>query len=334
MSTYQCFVGIDIGALSASFAWASATQAVSSAQSLGLSTAADLSAWLDVFTALPNSPAETLVVMEATGTYWIRLGLTLHRAGYAVSVINPTQAHHFAQAQLRRAKTDGLDAQMLAELARVLQPTIWLPPPDEYEALEQCLAQRDALLDIRTQEGNRLHALKQRAVIDPVVQQRFEAHLAFLHQTLKAIEQQINHLLTTIPHWQEAAQRLLSIPGIGQVSAAWLLVATVNFSACPSPEDAAAYAGLVPHPQTSGSSRRGHTGVGGGGHARLRKTLYMATLSAVRFNPHIRCFYQRLCAAGKPKKVALCAAARKLIHLAWAIVVKKRFYDPTFGLIS
>lgn len=334
MSTYQCFVGIDIGALSASFAWGSATEAVSPAHSLGLSSATDLSAWLDAFSALPNSPAETLVVMEATGTYWIRLALTLYRAGYAVSVINPAQAHHFAQAQLRRAKTDYLDAQMLTQLALALQPAAWKPPPDEYEALEQCLTQRDALLDIRTQESNRLHALRQRAFIDPTVQARFEAHLHFLEQTLKALEQHITHLLQTIPHWREAAQRLLSIPGIGQVSAAWLLVATVNFSTCPSPEDAAAYAGLVPHPRTSGSSRRGFTGVGGGGHARLRKTMYMAALSAVRFNPHIRSFYQRLCAAGKPKKVALCAAARKLIHLAWAMVVKQRFYDPTYGFPS
>jgi len=333
MSSYQCFVGIDISAQEASFAWASMDQVVSQARSLALN-AEGLRLWIEAFSHLPAAPAETLVVMEATGTYWIRLALTLYRAGYIVSVINPTQAHHFAQAQLRRAKTDALDAQMLTELALALQPAAWKPPPDDYDTLEQCLAQRDAVLDMRTQERNRLHALSFRANVNPSVRERFQEHVRFLEQALKDIELQIAHLLQTIPEWHDAAQRLLSIPGIGQVSAAWLLVATVNFSSCPSPEDAAAYAGLVPHPRTSGTSRRGATGVGHGGHARLRSTLYMATLSAVRFNPHIRHFYERLCALGKPKKVAMCAAARKLIHLAWALVVKERFYDPSYGFAS
>lgn len=333
MSTYQCFVGIDISAQEASFAWATTDHVVNQARSLALS-AEGLTGWLEALADLAVAPVDTLVVMEATGTYWIRLALTLYRAGYIVSVVNPAQAHHFAQAQLRRAKTDALDAQMLTELAFALQPTAWKPPPEDYDTLEQCLAQRDAVLDMRTQERNRLHALSYRPQVNAAVQERFQAHVGFLEQELKAIEQQITHLLQTIPDWHEAAQRLLSIPGIGQVSAAWLLVATVNFSSCPSPEDAAAYAGLVPHPRTSGTSRRSKTGVGKGGHARLRSTLYMATLSAVRFNPHIRHFYQRLCAAGKPKKVAMCAAARKLIHLAWAVVVKERFYDPTYGFAT
>lgn len=330
MVSYQYFVGIDIGAQAGSFAWARVGQKVSQACSLSLSLES-LPAWLDAFEQLKVAPADTLVVMEATGTYWIRLALVLHQAGYGVSVINPTQAHHFAQAQLRRAKTDPLDAQMLTELGMALQPAVWKPPPEDYETLEQCLAQRDAVLDMRTQERNRLHALSFRVNVNTNVTERFQAHLRFLEQALKDIELQIAHLLQTIPEWQAAAQRLLSIPGIGQVSAAWLLVATVNFSSCPSPEDAAAYAGLVPHPRTSGTSRHGTMGVGHGGHARLRSTLYMATLSAVRFNPHIRHFYERLCARGKPKKVAMCAAARKLIHLAWALVVKERFYDPNYG---
>lgn len=330
MLNYQSFIGIDISAQEASFAWAKADHVVSQARSLSLSPD-KLMRWVEILASLNLVPTDTLVVMEATGTYWMRLALTLHQAGYAVSVINPAQAHHFAQAQLRRAKTDALDAQMLTELAWALQPPVWNPPPEDYETLEQCLVQRDALLDMRTQERNRLHALSFRATVHPAVSERLKAHLDFLEQSLKAIDQQIDHLLQTIPEWHAAAQRLLSIPGIGQTSAAWLLVATVNFMSCPSPEDAAAYAGLVPHPRTSGTSRRGATGVGHGGHARLRSTLYMATLSAVRFNPHIRHFYERLCARGKAKKVAMCAAARKLIHLAWALVVKERFYDPDYG---
>ena len=114
---------------------------------------------------------------------------------------------------------------------------------------------------------------------------------------------------------------------MGAITAAWLLVATHNFTDCQSPEQVAAYAGLVPYKRESGTVR--HRGrIGHTGHARLRRALYMATLSATRHNPAIKTFYDRLRAKGKPMKVARCAAARKLIHMAWAVVTKQTPYDP------
>jgi transposase len=140
--------------------------------------------------------------------------------------------------------------------------------------------------------------------------------------------------LTTVLHdgaWAESASLLASITGVGMVTSAWLLVATLNFEACPSAEAATAYAGLAPLARESGSSVRGRAQIGHGGHARLRTALYMATLAAARFNPVIKPYYDRLRAAGKPAKVARCAAARKLLHLAWAVVTKGQPFDPAYG---
>jgi len=124
--------------------------------------------------------------------------------------------------------------------------------------------------------------------------------------------------------WTESAALLTGITGISAITTAWLLVGALNFTACASAESAAAYAGLVPLARESGSSVRGRAQIGPGGNARLRKALYMATMSAVRFNPLIQAQYERLRAAGKPSKVARCAAARKLLHLAYAVVTKRR----------
>jgi transposase len=124
---------------------------------------------------------------------------------------------------------------------------------------------------------------------------------------------------------------LQSIPGLGPSTTAWLLVATVNFHLCATPEAAVAYAGLSPLQHESGTSIRGRPHVGRGGHGRLRKALYLASLSACQHNPVIKPFYARLRAQGKPAKVARCAAARKLLHLAWAVVTKRQRFDAGYG---
>ena len=132
--------------------------------------------------------------------------------------------------------------------------------------------------------------------------------------------------------WAESASLLLSITGIGVVTTAWLLVGTLNFQGCASAASASAYVGLVPLEHESGSSVRNRAQIGHGGNARLRTALYLATLTAARFNPVIKAHYQRLRAAGKPNKVARCAAARKLLDLAWAVVTKRQPFDPAYGM--
>jgi transposase len=277
------------------------------------------------------APARTLLVLEATSTYWVQLASTLHEAGYQVSVVNPKQAHDFAGALLQRAKTDPLDARMLAQLGAKLTPPRWAPPPTIYHELRQRLAQRDSLLVLRRQVLNQHHALLHERTVIQAVADRQQALVATIDEQIAALEEELAGVLAQHSAWAASIVRLQSIPGVGLVTAAWLVVTTLNFTACPSVEAATAYAGLAPQPWQSGSSVRGRAHIGHSGEGRLRTALYMATLSAARYNPQIKAHYERLRAAGKPEKVARCAAARKLLHLAWAIATKEQDFDPDHG---
>jgi transposase len=248
-----------------------------------------------------------------------------------VSVINPAQAHYFAKALLKRAKTDAIDAQTLAQLAMVLQPEPWRLPPPIYHALQQRLAQRDDLLNLRQQVDNQLHALRQHPEVIPEVRARMERLLATFEGQLTEVEAEITAALRQDSAWAAAAQRLQSIPGVGWVTAAWMLVSTLNFTTCDTVEALTAYAGLAPMPRQSGTSVWYRPSIGHTGNSRLRTALYMATLSAAQHNPIIKTFYGRLRAAGKPEKVARCAAARKLLHIAWAVVKKDQAFDPHYA---
>jgi transposase len=290
-------------------------------------------------------PASILIVMEATASYWMSLATTLFQAGFAVSVINPAQAHHFAKAQLKRAKTDTLDAQTLAELAQALIPKRWTPPPAIYYELQQRLAQRSSLLELRTRVSNQLHALSAVPIVVPAVSQRFEQLIETVNQQLAQLEAELLELVKVEQEpaeeegqrtngveqkWKAAIALVLTIPGIGLLTACWLIVATLNFTVCETAEAAVHYVGLAPMMRNSGTSIRGRAQIGHSGHARARTQLYMATLAAARFNPVIKLYYERLRAAGKPMKVARCACARKLLHIAYAVVKQNQAFDPHY----
>jgi transposase len=325
-ASYQLFVGVDIAADTFTAAWlpAGGTPGTTFAgnQAPGGYAALQRRLW-----ATGVAPAATLVVLEATGNYWVALAVALHEAGYRVAVVNPRQAHHFAKAQLRRAKTDALDAQDLARLAAALQPAPWTPPPAVYHEARQRLVARDALLAMRTQARNQRHALLQWPVVVEGVRQHLDELIADLDRRIAGLEAEIAAVLEA-SDWAESLACLTSAPGIGLVTAAWLLVGTLNFTLCAGPTALTGYAGLAPMPRESGRSVRGRASIGHDGNGRLRTALYMATLSAARYNPAIKAFYDRLRAAGKPLKVARCAAARKLLHLAWALGTKRQRFDP------
>lgn len=277
-------------------------------------------------------PADQIhVVMEATGPYWQAFAEFLHEAGVVVSVLNPSQSAHFARVRLQRAKTDRADAHLLCEYGCRLHPPAWTPPPLICQQLQQRLGLRDDLVQTRSAERNRRHALKRHPHADPPVVARLQRHIAYLTRHIHALDTEIRALLLADHAWAPHVRRLLAVKGLGLLTVAWILVATQAFSRCASPEQAAAFAGLAPHPRESGQWK-GRRSVGGGGHAALRKALYMAALSAARFNPRLHTVYQRLIAQGKHPKVAFCAIARKLLHIAWALVVKQRDFDPAWGL--
>jgi transposase len=214
----------------------------------------------------------------------------------------------------------------------LLQPAPWTPPPRIYYELQERLAQRDALLDLQQQVRNQLHALDQLPEVIATVRQRYEQLLITFAAQLVTVEAEITEAWQHDAAWALAAERLQSIKGIGWVTAAWTLVTTLNFTTCDTVEALTAYAGLAPMPCQSGTSVWHRPSIGHTGNGRLRTAFYMATLSAAQHNPMIKAFYTRLQAAGKPEKVARCAAARKLLRIAWAVVTKAQWFDPSYAL--
>lgn len=180
------------------------------------------------------------MVLEATSAYWVALAVALHEAGYRVAVINPRQAHHFFKARLRRAKTDALDARDLARLAEALRPMPWSPPPAVYHEVRQRLVARDGLLAMRTQARNQRHALLQWPVVVDGVRQHLDELIADLDRRVATLEAEIGATLAGSA-WAEPLACLTSAPGIGLVTASWLLVGTLNFALCSGPEALAAY---------------------------------------------------------------------------------------------
>ncbi len=209
---YQLYVGIDIAATGFTAAWlspgGSPIPPVTHPQ-----TPQGFAALQRHLAVTGSAPAATLVVLEATGSYWVALAVTLHAAGYAVSVINPLQAHHFAKAQLRRAKTDPLDAQNLAQLAAALQPALWTPPPAVYHEVRQRLTARDALVTMRQQTRNQRHALVQWPVVVASVREHLDGVIALLDVRIADLEGEIAIVLAT-SDWAQSLACLTSAPGI------------------------------------------------------------------------------------------------------------------------
>jgi transposase len=352
-SSYRLFVGVDIAYRDFTAALLQPGEQAQSEPRAFAQTSEGFEQVQQRLTSTGLEPAAILIVMEATSSYWMALATTLHQAGFAVSVINPAQAHHFAKAQLKRAKNDILDAQTLAELGQALVPERWTPPPHIFYELQQRLAQRTRFLELRTQVSNQLHALSAAPVIVAAVRQRNVELIASINQHIAQLDTELLALVkveqeseTEAPieegkepadalekRWKAAIALLLTIPGIGLLTACWLVVATLNFTLCETAEAAVHYVGLAPMLRLSGTSVRGQAHIGHSGHARARTQLYIATLAAARFNPLIKAYYERLRAAGKPMKVARCACARKLLHIAYAVVTHEQAFDPNYQVV-
>jgi transposase len=245
-------------------------------------------------------------------------------------VVNPTHVHNYAKSLPRRSKTDALDAHLLLHVAIERQPPSWTPPPQVYHELRQRLVARDALLEMRQQARNHRHALAQWPVQIAAVKAQLDAVIADLDTRMGTLEHEIAVVLREHA-WAKSATLLQTIHRIGPLTTAWLFVGTLNFRGCATPAAAVGYVGLAPMLRESGSSVRGRPQIGHGGHKRLRTAVYLATFNAVRFNPVIKALYERLRAVGKPPNVARCAAARKLLQIAWAVVTRGVPFDPEYA---
>jgi transposase len=253
----------------------------------------------------------TLVVLEATGGLEVPLAGVLAAAGVPVVVVNPRQVRDFAKATGRLAKTDVLDARTLAHFAEVMRPELRPLPDEQTQALAAILARRRQLVEMLTAEKNRLGSAA------TPVRTSLRTHIAWLERELSHTESGLAQAIRESPVWREKEELLRSTPGVGPVMTTTLLANLPELGTLTG-KQIAALAGVAPLNRDSGTLRGKRTVWGG--RAQIRATLYMAALVAARFNPVIRAFYQRLCAAGKAKKVALTACMRKLLIILNAML--------------
>ena len=276
------------------------------------------------------APGATLLVLEATGTYWVGAATALSAAGWPVAVVSPASAKAYGRARLRRAKTDAVDAAVLAAYGRDLRPSPWAPPPAEVAELQLLLRERDDLVAMRTQVTNRRHALAQLPARPPEAAGPLAAVLATLEEQIAALEAAIKRRVgAATAALAEDLARLDGIKGVGLLTAAIVLTELAALLAAGgTPAQAVAHAGLDPAPRQSGTSARGAGHISKAGNARLRQALYMAALAAIRSNRPLQAFYRRLVARGKLKKVALVAVARKLLVLMVTLLQRRRDWEP------
>ena len=253
-----------------------------------------------------------LIVAEATGGYEAPLVAELGIAQLPIAVVNPRQVRDFARATGRLAKTDRLDAQVLAHFAEAVRPTPRPLPDEAAQELAALVERRRQVVAMRTAEENRLGATRV-----PSVRGRIQAHLAWLQTELAQIDDELGQRLRASPLWREREHLLRSVPGIGPVLSLTLLAELPELGRL-SHGQIAALVGVAPLNRDSGT-QRGRRAVWGGRRA-LRTTLYMGTLRATRCNPAIRAVYDRLLAAGKAKKVALVACMHKLLTIVNAML--------------
>lgn len=248
-----------------------------------------------------------ITVMEATGGLEVPLYVALQEAKLPLAIINPRQIRDFAKSIGILAKTDKVDAKVLARYAATVQPEVRPLPDEEARQLGTLVTRRSQLVEMITVEGNRLKSTR-----DKTVKQRIDAHIVWLKEELGQIDKGISQMIQQSPVWREKDKILRSVPGVGPVLSATLIAKLPELGIL-NRKQISTLVGVAPLNRDSGKMR-GERHIWGG-RCRIRRPLYMATLTAVRHNPIISRFYDRLLAVGKAKKVALTACMRKLLIL-------------------
>jgi transposase len=259
------------------------------------------------------------VVCEATGGYERDLVAALHEANVPVSVLNPARVRHFARATGQRAKTDDLDAAVLTAYGQALHPKPTVPRTEQEQQLAELVRRRVQVLEILVAQRQQAQRL-----ILPVLRRQAQSLVRRLERDVEQIEVQLKELRTQAAALDERVQKLEAITGVGTITALGVLAELPELGTL-NRRQAAALAGLAPHPRESGQWH-GRRSIGGG-RAPVRRALYMAALVAAHSNRQLKEFYQRLRAAGKPAKVALTAVMRKLI-----VLINHILKNPNFAL--
>lgn len=257
----------------------------------------------------------TLIIVEATGGYEIPVLLAMYEAGHSVARINPRWIKDFAKATGALAKTDMLDAKMIAIYGEKMQPRPYKPAAPDAQAIKQLCTRRRQLLDSWTMENNRRQQCR-----NDYVYRLHQHHLNFIERQLKEVEELLDEMIKSNENWQRKRDIIESIPGVGSATAKTLLAELPELGSL-NKKQIASMVGVAPMNRDSGN-KRGYRAIMGG-RAAIRKVLYMTAVgAATRNNPLMKTFYEKLVKKGKKKKVALVAVMRKLIVIINAMIKK------------
>jgi len=313
--TERCYVGIDVS---------KATLDVCTSHGEAWEAANDDPAMTALQERL-SALEPVLIVLEATGGYELRAAAALSMAGLPVAVVNPRQVRSFARSLGQLAKTDRIDARILAAFAERVRPKPRPLPDEDTRELEGLITRRRQLVAMITAEETRL------AVAVPSMRKQIKAHIGWLRRQLAAVDAGIDGAVRRSPIWRAKDDLLQSVPGIGKTTARTLLALLPELGTLPE-KQIAALVGVAPLNRDSGAFR-GRRMVWGG-RARVRTALYMAALVGSRHNPVLRAFYTRLRDAGKPAKVALVACMHKLLIMLNAMMRDGRPWHAQNGIVG
>lgn len=268
-----------------------------------------------------HSPEDiALVVVESTGGLEQKLLEELASASIPVALVNPSRARNFARSTGQYAKTDQLDARILAEYGEKVELRLYRVPSADERRLSDLTTRRSQLLEMIVAEKNRYQAM-------PRLQEKLQKHLDWLQEELEETNTEINELLESSPQWKEKRDILTSCKGVGEVTAFTLLAELPELGEV-NRKEIASLVGVAPLNRDSGKRSRKRTTYGG--RSKVRTVLYMATMSAIRYNPALKKFYNRLIENGKKKMVAIVAAMRKLLTILNAMIKNKQLWQaPT-----
>lgn len=265
------------------------------------------------------------IVLEPTGGYESQVVQVLVAAKLPVIVVNARQVRNFAQALGRLAKTDRIDADVLAHFGEAIRPEVRAFPDEALRELEALVNRRRQLVDMRAGE------IKRKQTAPPLVHPKLDELIAFLTEQIDDIDKDLHGLIRKTPAWREADDLLQSVPGVGPVLASTLTALVPELGKL-NRKEIASLVGVAPFNNDSGQGERRR--MTWGGRAPVRAVLYMATAAACRFNPAIRCLYDRLIEKGKPAQVALVACMRKLLTILNAISRDRRGWNPQIAVAS
>jgi transposase len=262
-----------------------------------------------------------LVVMEATGGYETQAASAIAGAGLRLAVVNPRQVRDFAKATGRLAKSDRIDAHVIAAFGQAVAPQIVRLPDEQARELQGLLVRRSQLLGMRVQESNRL------GLMQGAMRKQIKSHIAWLDRAIDELNTDLTARLRSSPAWREKDELLQSLKGIGPITSGTLMTSLPELGQL-NRRAIAALVGVAPFNRDSGAFRGRR--VIWGGRAHVRHVLYMAAIAAVRSNPVIKPFYERLIARGKPHKVAMVACMRKMLTILNAMMRSNTPWTPSW----